>query len=162
MTINQQYLVTYFLSRPLAPRWVSSLSWFRKSSSSCTARTMSSVYCRPRKKPDGLEWRWCLFWLNIQFKGSKYLHTSHFSSLGQLLGSKVLESADNARNAVNDTESAILSSSILEEFSFLLVRLLLDVGWQACIATFVLLLIFSMSCYAAIPGWLQFAAYAEP
>ncbi len=58
---------------------------------------------------------------------SKYLHTSHFSSLGQLLGSKVLETDDNARNAVNDTESAILSSSILEEFSFLLVRPLLDV-----------------------------------
>ncbi len=62
------YVKGFLVSRPLAPRW---FDWFRKSLSSCYARTTSSVHRGLSKKPGSLEWRCCLFRLDIQIKGSK-------------------------------------------------------------------------------------------
>ncbi len=38
-----------------------------------------SVHRRLSKKPGSFEWKWCLFWLEIRIKGSKYLQRSWYS-----------------------------------------------------------------------------------
>ncbi len=76
---------------------------------------------------------------------------------------KNAENAENAKNAENaenteNAENAILSPSTSQAFSFLLVRSLTKHRSAAHIATLVSLLIFTVSCYAAIPEGAWFTA----
>jgi hypothetical protein len=76
---------------------------------------------------------------------------------------RTLKNAENAENAKNienaeNTENGILSPSTYGELSFLLVKSLPKHRLTARIAILVSLPIFSLACYATVPGWAWFTA----